>query len=49
MSTNEYDILYEKLSENRITARELKTLNYLAYGVTYVHSNDQGTLREYYE
>ena len=47
MSTQEYDILYDKLVNNTITDQESITLTYLAFGNTYTFSDNEGTLVEY--
>jgi hypothetical protein len=47
MSTNKYDILYEKLVEERITTNELKLLNHLAFGTPFMNSINKGELVTY--
>jgi len=47
MHNKEYDILYDKLVNNTITNEESIILTYLAFGNTYMFSDNKGTLVEY--
>jgi len=47
MSTDKYDILYEKLVEETITTNELKLLNHLAFGTPFMNSINKGELKEW--
>lgn len=44
---NKYDILYEKLVNERITTNELKLLNHLAFGTPFMNSINKGELVNY--
>ena len=45
----EYKNLYSKLQNNTITEKEKQRLFQLAFGETFINSNDKGTLKEYEE
>lgn len=43
----EYEKLYKKLVEDTITQSELKMLNYLAFGITFMESDNKGSKQTY--
>lgn len=43
----QYEDLYEKLVNGNITPNELKLLNHLAFGTTFMNSNDKGSKQFY--
>jgi len=42
-----YEELHDKLQQGIITNTEMLELNFLAFGASYMESNDKGTLKEY--
>jgi hypothetical protein len=44
---DKYDELYKKLVNEKITTHEMQLLNHLAFGTTFMNSNDKGTKKTY--
>ena len=44
----QYEELYQKLVEETITPNELKLLNKLAFGSTFINSDNKGSKQTYY-
>jgi hypothetical protein len=42
-----YEELHDKLQQGIITNTEMLELNFLAFGASYMESNDKGALKEY--